>query len=440
MNTRAFGVIVAVCTQAAGSLLAQTEGTVLANANLDNCVKYAMNHQPLAMKSGIDEQIADREIKVKLADWLPQINFNGNYQNNFILPKTQFGSNYVNIGSYNSSSAQFSLNQTIFNRDVLLARISANDVITQYRQLTVNNKIEVAAAVSRAYYDVLFAQKQLDLINEDIVLLQRNLDNAYNQYKGGLVDKTDYKRATISINNALARKKAVAEQITSKYAVLKQLMSYPADKSLSLYYDSTELANDVIGLDTSQQIDYGRRIEYQLVVNQKRLLEANLKYYKWGYLPSVSAYGQYNFNYYSSKFAKLYVNNFPNSYVGLNLSFPIFQGTKRHQQVRIAQLELARNDYDARAIKDSINSQFTQSLSAYKANLANYFLQKQNLELAQDVFNVIQVQYKNGIKTYLDVIAANNDLFAAQINSLESAFQVLINKIDVRRSLGTLTY
>ena len=45
------------------------------------------------------------------------------------------------------------------------------------------------------------------LLDTDIVLLQRSLQDAYNQYKGGLVDKTDYQRATISLNNALAPRK-----------------------------------------------------------------------------------------------------------------------------------------------------------------------------------------------------------------------------------------
>jgi outer membrane protein len=157
-------------------------------------------------------------------------------------------------------------------------------------------------------------------------------------------------------------------------------------------------------------------------------------------LPSLSAFGQYNFNYFNNQFVKLYNQNFPNAYAGLSLSFPIFQGTKRSQQIKVAQLQLDRADYDFRAMRDSIGSQYTQSMAAYKSNLANYFTQKENLGLAKDVYNVIQLQYRSGIKTYLDVITANNDLFLAQINFINAAYQVLINKIDVQRSLGTLKY
>ncbi|HMH34879.1 MAG TPA: TolC family protein [Puia sp.] len=419
---------------------AQRYDSLLTDASLDSCVQYALIHQPLANQSLIDEQIAERQIKTKLADWLPQLNLNANYQNNFLLQKTSFGGNVINIGTYNASAAQFSLEQTIFNRDVLLARTSAKDVRTQFRQLTTNYKIDIVANVSKAYYDVLLSIRQIELIGEDIVLLERSLKDAYNQYKGGLVDKTDYQRATIALNNAKAQKKTAEEQVKSKYAILKQLMSYPQQGDLYLRYDSAKMTNEVLAIDTTEEVNFANRIEYQLLETQKRLLEANLKYYKWGFLPSVSAFGEYNLNYFNNQFSKLYSDNFPNAYAGVSLSFPIFQGTKRYHQIKIAQLQLQRADLDFRAMKDSIGSQYSQALAAYKSNLTNYFTQKENLALAQEVYDVIQLQYRGGIKTYLEVITANNDLFLAQINLINAAVQVLINKIDVQRSLGTLRY
>jgi outer membrane protein TolC len=425
-----------------GTNLAFGQGadSLLVDADLSNCIQYALKHQPLANQSAIDEKIADREIKTKLADWLPQINLNANYQNNFILQQTQFGPNVINIGTYNSSYAQFGLTQTIFDRDVLLARTSAKDVRTEFSQLTTNTKIIIVSAVSKAFYDVLLSKKQIELIDEDIILLERSLKDAYNQYKGGLVDKTDYQRATISLNNARAQKKISEELLKSKYATLKQLMSYPQEHSISLRSDSLRMANEVLSIDTLKQVLPENRIEYQLLETQKKLLQANLRYYKWGFLPSLSAVAQYNFNWFNNDFVKLYAYNFPNAYAGLNLSFPIFQGTKRTQQIRMAQLQLSRLEYDFVAMKDSIYAQYTEALSSYKSNLNNYFIQRENLSLAKEVYDVIHLQYQAGIKTYLDVIAANNDLFQAQINFVNAAFQVLINKVDVQRALGALEY
>ena len=110
------------------------------------------------------------------------------------------------------------------------------------------------------------------------------------------------------------------------------------------------------------------------------------------------------------------------------------------QEVRIAQLQLERLDYNFISLRDSIEAQYIQAMSAYKANLNNFYQQKENLQLAREVYNIIMLQYRSGIKTYLDVVTANNDLFNAQINFTNAIFEVLSNKIDVDRALGTLKY
>jgi outer membrane protein TolC len=424
----------------AGSVIAQSPDSSGSNKSIGDCIQYALIHQTNIRQSLIDQQIADREIKSHLADWYPQINFNGDYQQNFQLQTSIFGGNAQHIGTYNTSLGQFSLSQTIFNRDVLLTQKTANDVRTLAKQNSISSTIDVVANVSKAFYDVLLSKQQILLLDSDIVLLQRSLKDAYNQYKGGLVDKTDYQRATISLNNTRASKKTAEEQLKSKNALLKLFMSYPQDSTLYLVYNREQMEQQATALDTLQSVDFNNRIEYQQLLTQKRLQEANLKYYKWGFLPSVSAFGAYNLNYFNDRFSKLYNNNYPNSYAGLSLSFPIFQGTKRTQEVRIAQLQLERLEYNFTSAKDSISTEYIQALSSYKANLSNYFEQKENLELARQVYDVIRLQYRAGIKTYLEVITANNDLFGAQINYTNALYQVLSNKIDVERALGTLQY
>jgi outer membrane protein len=422
-----------------GSACAQQHAAPVTKS-LEECIIYALSHQVNIRQSVIDEQITEREIRIRLSDWYPQINFSGNYQYNFQRPTSIFNNLAQPVGTNNASGGYFGLNQTLFNREVVLAQQSAGDVRLNSRQITTSTRIDVVSNVSKAFYDLLLSQTQIVLLDTDIVLLQRSLKDAYNQYKGGLVDKTDYQRATISLNNARALHKTAEEQLKSRTAVLKLYMSYPVDSTLLVTYDSAAMLAEILSVDTLQQVDVNNRIEYQQLNTQKRLYQDNLKFYKWGFLPTVSAFGEYNLNYYSNQFKNLYQNNYPNSYAGLSVSIPIFTGTRRLQEVRIAKLQLEKLDYNFSSLKDSINAQYIQAMAAYKANLNNFFEQKENLSLAREVYNIIMLQYRAGIKTYLDVVTANNDLFNAQINFTNAIFQVLSNKIDVERALGTLKY
>ena len=416
----------------------QKQDSILTDATLEQCVQYALTHQPVINQSLVDEQIVDANVKTRLADWYPQVNFDYSLQHYFQVPRVSGGTATL-LGTKNYSTAYFSFSQNIFNPDVLLASHTASSVRTQIKQITENNKIYVAVNVSKVFYDVLLSQQQINLVDQDIARLDRSVKDAFNQYKAGIVDKTDYKRAQISLNNAKAEKKQYEEAIAAKFAALKLLMGYPQDSSFSLVYDSLKLKNEIY-IDTLEHVSYTNRIEYRILQTQQSLLQENLKYYKWSFFPTLSAFGNYNLTYANNDFSKLYSQSFPSSSLGLTLSFPIFQGFKRNWEVKGANLQLDRLQYNFISLRDSIQSEYTQALADYKSSLNDYYVQHDNLDLASDVYNTIDLQYKAGVKTYLEVIVAESDLRASQVNYLNALYRVLSSKLDVQKALGTLTY
>ena len=406
---------------------------------LQAVVQYALKHYPLVQQALIDEQITDRQIKSKLSEWYPQVALNANYQNNMQLQDVDFDGSYVSSSTYNQSTVGVSATQNLFNRDVLLASQTRRDVITQSKQNTVYDKIDITVNVSKAFYNVLLTEEEIKVLDDDIVRLERNLKDTYNQYQGGLVDKTDYKRATISLNNSRAQKKTEEETLKANNAQLVQLMGYTGKDSVRLSYDSATMESEV-GLDTLAGIDYNQRIEYQQLMTQRRLQQAEVKYYKWAYIPSIYAGAGYNLNYLNPRFSNLYSNNLPNSYAGIFLSVPLFQGTKRTQDIKVAELQMKRLDWDVINLQNEINTQYAQALAVYKSDLNNYYVQRDNLSLARDVFNTIELQYRSGVKAYLDLITSETDLRTAQVNYSNALYEVLSSKLDVEKALGNIKY
>jgi outer membrane protein TolC len=418
--------------------------SVLTSASLSDCIQYALKNQPLVRQSLIDEEITETTIKTKLADWYPQIGLTYGITHYLELPTSFFpNANGVNqpvkIGVKNTSSIQLGVNQAIFNQDLLLANRTVKDVRKQAQQTTVSNKINVIVEVSKAYYDLLLTQKQVAVLDENIVRLERSLKDAFNQYEGGIVDKIDYKRAQIALNNTKADKKRTMELTHAKFADLKQLMGYPGSAEFSIIYDSLQMEKEAI-TDTLQKVQHNNRIENQLLQTRENLLQANVKYYKWSYLPALSANGIYAPAFQNEKFANLYNNAYPSSYVGLQLTLPIFQGNKRNYNIHNANLQLTRLQWDITAVNNQIDDEYAQALAAYKGALADWNALKENLVLAEDVYNTLRLQYNAGIKTYLDVIIAETDLRSAQLNYLNALYNVLASKLDMQKALGTIPY
>jgi outer membrane protein TolC len=304
--------------------------------------------------------------------------------------------------------------------------------------VTANKKIELIASVSKAFYDVLASSQQIRVSEQNIIRLERSLQDAYNQYKAGVADKVDYKRTTITLNNVKAARTSGEALLQAKKEYLKYLMGYPDSARLDIAFDSARLETE-IQFDTLQQPDYKSRIEYRILETQQKLLEANYRYEKNAYLPSVSLNSAYNLNYLNDRISKLYSTNFPSSFAALSLSIPIYQGGKRKAKIQVAAFQLKRTNKDLENLQLQVRTQYANALASYKVNLANYLALKENVQLANEVYEVVQLQYKSGIKTYLEVIASETDLRTSQINYFNALYQLLASKIDAQKALGQIT-
>ena len=435
-------------------LFAQTAtDTTATTLTLQQCIDFALRNQPGVRQANIDEDINEKDIRISLAAWLPQVASTGSYQH-YLQRFNAFGAQTGGTATpgtgttgavpaqqlaiaTNVSNLGVSASQALYNNEVMQASKASKFSRQYYKQNTVSTKIDVVANVSKAFYDLLLSQRQLDIINQDIARLQRNLRDATSRYQAGVVDKIDSKQATIGLNNSLASRKQLQESVNSRTAYLKQLMGYVPQKPLAVSYDSVQLVRQLV-IDTNQIVNVNNRIEYSMLETQKNLNNVNVSYYKYGFLPSLSAVGSYSLQYFNSSVSNLYKDAFPTSLVGLNISIPIFQGTRRLQNLSKARLQVKRTDLDLENTRNAINTEYTQALANYKSNFTNYKALGENVELAKDVYNVVSLQYREGIKTYLDLIVAQTDLRTASLNYYNALFQLLSSKVDLQRALGTI--
>jgi outer membrane protein len=407
------------------------------------CVSYALKHQPLVTQLKIDEEIAEKEIQISLSDWYPQITSSAGFQHYIKQPVSIFP-NFsdptgpkiqVTTGVVNNSNIQFNATQKIFNNDLIFAGRTAKYYRLQAGQSTQKAKIDLVVEVRKAFYDVLLTQQMLNIINDDIDRLSKSLSDAYAMYNNGVKDKTDYIRATLALNSARSQKISITNSITAKVTFLKQLMGYPEESSLVLRSSFNEMRNDII-IDTLQVIQYNDRIEFQSLQTNLKLLKLSIGYYRQSLLPSLSGYANYNINYQNDNLGQLYNENFPSSLAGLSLSFPIFEGTKRVQNIKKSKLEYNRLVLDTINLRSEMHTEYISALSLFKSNLAAYRLTKQNIDLARDVYNTVQSQYREGIKPYLEVIVSETDLRNAELNNLSSLIMLMFSKIDLEKALG----
>src|SRR5690606_22262479 len=117
--------------------------------------------------------------------------------------------------------------------------------------------------------------------------------------------------------------KRTEELLKFKYAYLKSLLGYDAQKELSISYNLEELEQSV-GLNESDAFTVENRVEFRQLETQKKLQSINVLYNKLSFMPTLHGFVNYNLVFNRNDFATLYNQTYPSSAAGLRLALPIF--------------------------------------------------------------------------------------------------------------------
>jgi outer membrane protein, multidrug efflux system len=410
---------------------------------LDQCVAYALKNQPLINQALVNTAITRTSNDIALAGWLPQVNASGNLTHYNTLPTTFFKNSsgvytQQKTGMVNTATAVLGVTQTIFNPALVYAAHSAPLYVQNAEQITDSIRIEIVSVVSKDFYGLLLTLANVNVLREDTARLDKTVSDTYHQYVSGIVDETDYDQAVISLNNSKFQLRQATGNLSPQYAALKQAMGYPPTANFNVQYDTSTMMRD-IAFDTTQQLQFEKRVEYQVLQTQKRLQTEQVNYYKLAWLPTVGGFFNYNIPFYSNSFGGLFQTAYPYNYLGLSVTVPVFTGLARTNSIKRARLQADLLNWSEVDLKSQIYTEYAAALSAYKSNYYNLTISRYNVDLAKRTYDIVKLQYLQGVVPYLNVITAESNLITSEIGYQTALYQLLASKIDLQKSMGFIT-
>ena len=127
-----------------------------------------------------------------------------------------------------------------------------------------------------------------------------------------------------------------------------------------------------------------------------------------------------------------------NSYIGLRLSIPIFDGLQKMALGNQQKLAIRKNENNRTALLSSIYYQLQTTTVNYTNAAGNLELIKDNVKLAEDLVKDVNVRYQNSLATYQDVLDAENTLKETEFNYLQSLYAFLLAELEWKKANGKL--
>lgn len=329
------------------------------------------------------------------------------------------------------------LTQLLFQPDVFVG-LQARQAALDYNQALIEQtKEKIKDSAYKRYYAILIAQKQLFFVNESLDRLRKLYHDDSLMYRNGFAEKLDLDKVQVQMNNLQTTQTTVENAVTISYAAMKYAMGISQKDTVILKDDLTVASLKEGVLDGS--FAYEDRAEIKTLSYTRKLLDLDVKRNRLGYLPTVSAVGNYTINAMGQKFftnpQTLWINS---SFVGLNISVPLFDGGQRRSKIQEARLNVQKLDNTISNVKQAIDLEQVITREGLKNALLNLDIQERNLDLAQKVYNATKLKFEQGLGSSFEVLQADTDYQMAQSNYFNALYNATVSKISYQSSLGKL--
>ena len=334
-------------------------------------------------------------------------------------------------------TAQAGVTQAIFTWGQIGAAIhGAREAMAEADDRINGGRQEVVFAVTRAFYVVLLTREVKEIAAQNLVQKERHLEEAKRKNLEGTATDYDVLAAQVAVENARPEAIRAANDVNTARDRLRFLLAIatgeveavgeltPADPAMPPPDYESALATAV-----------ARRPELASVAHRMAVARDLVRIYGAGNKPRLDFAAGYGWRQYDlgemtadGQFWSL----------GLNLSFPIFDGMRTSGKVAQARSDLRTFENDEAALRDQIALEVRTALHAVVEAREIEAAIAGNVEQAQRLLTMAEAGYELGAKIRLEVEDALFNLMSARVSLARARCERLVAEAGLKKVQGIL--
>ena len=415
------------------SLLAQKQWT------LRECIDYALKNNIEIQKNKVSEASTTSDLKTAKAGLLPSLS--ASMTQGLSYRPYQETSSIVNGGITSSTISQatqngsYGLNAswTIYNGGKNTNNIKAQQISLNQAQLTTEQSANtIQEQITQLYIQILYSTEALrvneELLKNDEVEYTRGKEMK-EQGQISLSELTQLEAQVTSGKYDVVNSKTIIDNYKLQ---LKQLLELQGTEDFDIV-SPTIITDAALESVPNKHEIYATAINSRAEIKSSKLaIEASnidLKIAKAGYLPTIglsAGIGDSHITGSGKNYADQIKQNL-NGSVSVSISIPIFdnrQNKNAVEKAKLSQITSKLNLQDAeKQIYSSVETYWLNAIS----NQQKYISAKDNVKSLQTSYNLLDEQFRLGLKNIIELQTGRSNLLSAKQQMLESKYTTLLN-------------
>ena len=411
---------------------------------------YALENNLNDENARLDVTAARKRILENTAIGLPQINAGAGYTNNLQLMTTLIPAEFfdgepgtflpVQFGTQHNASANLVATQLLFSGPYIVGLQAASKYKELNERALLKSETDIREAVAQSYYSILLAEAGKEAYGKNLESMKQRLNETKALYETGFAEETDADQISIAVST-LENEYSAAEQLAElSYRMLLFQMGYDLDADIGISQTIDDIIADLTRDLLEQEFLVEDHIDYKIMNSQEHLALLQVRMNQFEYMPALSANlshtqmamrQEFNFFDFNEKW-------YPSTMLSFNLSVPVFSSGLRRAKIGQSKIELEKAKNLKSTIADGLELGVQQARIDFNSAYKKYMNQKNNIELAQKVFDRTTVKYQNGMVSSLELTMSSDQLTGVHTGYIGAMVELLTAKLKLEKALGKL--
>lgn len=408
--------------------------------SLQQCIDYAIEHNIQLKQNEIAEQQGAADLAQKRAELFPSLSFSTTQSISY-RPLQESASNIVTNGIANNSTNKFTENGnyglnaswTVWDGGANYKNVKAQKLQNQISALTTQATANsIQEQITQLYIQILYSKDALEVNRSMAETAQSQHERGKEMFEQGQISKADLTQLESQAASAEYDCVATQTQIANYTRQLKELLEITDGRKFDIQGIRTadDVATQIIpNVGEVYQAALNSRPEIQSGRLNVDAAELDIDIAKAGYYPSISITAGIGDSHYSGsrESAGEQMKQNLNASAGVTLSIPIFDNKRNKTNLKKAKLTKMDSELQLQDQQKQLYSTIEEYwLNAYN-NQQQYVASLAQLKSAQSSYELLDEQFKNGLKNIVELMNGRDELMSAQQNKLQSQYNTLLH-------------
>ena len=336
-----------------------------------------------------------------------------------------------------------SASQPLFRMQNWITFDQAKQQVGQGEYVLASAQQDLIIRVAQAYFDVLLAQFTIELTESQKAAVSENLAQAKRNFEVGVATITDTNDAQAKYDQIVSQEIAVQNDLANKVAALRAIIGRtPRELKRMERPFEPELP---VPSALEPWVEKALNENYQVRIAQANFEIAALEVdrQRAGHYPTVDLVASFNQTYAgaaaSTNVAANFASDTRTGVLGVQLNVPLYTGGLISSRVRqaVANLDVSRQNLETARRSAQLLAQV--SFAGVTSGVAQVRALAQAVRSAQVSYDSNKLGLEVGVRTNLDVLNQQQQVFQTRFNLAQAYYNFLVNALRLKQSVGSLT-